>query len=72
MVIERACNQPGLVKADWLIKWNPRTTNVAALAERLEADATMLWEPPRAGKRVTLWEQALEIEGIERPLRGLE
>jgi hypothetical protein len=64
-----ACNQPGLVKADWLIKWNPRSTNVAALAQRLEADATTLWEQPRAGKRVTLWEQALEIEGIERPLR---
>jgi len=42
---------------------------VAALAERLEADATTLWEHPRDGKRVTLWEQALHIEGIERPLR---
>ncbi|NDZ13443.1 IS1380 family transposase [Variovorax sp. WS11] len=62
-------NRAGVPQLDWLIKWNPRTTNVAALAERLEADATTLWEHPRAGKRVTLWEQALEIEGIERPLR---
>ena len=60
---------PGMPVVDWLIKWNPRTTDVAALAERLEADATTLWEHPREGKRVTLWEQALHIEGIERPLR---
>jgi Transposase DDE domain group 1 len=64
-----ACNQPGRVKVDSLIKWNPRSTNVAALAERLEADATTIWEHPRAGKRVTLWEEVLHIEGIERPLR---
>jgi len=62
-------NRAGLPQLDWLIKWNPRTTDVAALAERLDADATTIWEHPRAGKRVTLWEQALEIEGIERPLR---
>ena len=49
--------------------WNPRTTDVAALAERLDGDTTTHWEHPRAGKRVTLWEQALEIEGIKRPLR---
>jgi hypothetical protein len=62
-------NQPGLVKADWLIKWNPRATDVRALAERLEADATALWAQPREGKRVTLWEEAVHLEGIERPLR---
>ncbi|CAN7724978.1 IS1380 family transposase [Variovorax sp. LjRoot84] len=62
-------NRAGVPQLNWLIKWNPRTSDVAALAERLEADATTLWEHPRAGKRVTLWEQALEIEGIERPLR---
>ena len=62
-------NRAGVPQVDWLIKWNPRTTDVAALAERLDADATTLWEHPRAGKRVTLWEEALSIEGIERPLR---
>jgi hypothetical protein len=62
-------NRAGVPQLYWLIKWNPRSTNVAALAERLEADATTLWEHPRAGKRVTLWEEALKIEGIERPLR---
>ncbi len=62
-------NQPGLVKADWLIKWNPRSTDVVALAERLEADTTTLWAHSREGKRVTLWEEAVHLEGIERPLR---
>ena len=62
-------NQRGLAKVDWLIKWNPRTTNVAALAERLDADPVTVWEHPRAGKRVTLWEESLHMEGIERPLR---
>lgn len=62
-------NAAGVPQLDWLIKWNPRTTDVAALAERLDGDTTTHWEHPRAGKRVTLWERALEIEGIKRPLR---
>jgi hypothetical protein len=62
-------NQPGLVKVDWLIKWNPRKTNVAALAERVDAHTATRWEHPRLGKRVTLWEEAPQIKGIERPLR---
>ena len=65
----QAYNQRGLVKVDWLIKWNPRTTNVAALAERVDADIATRWEHPRLGKRVTLCEEALHIKGIERPLR---
>lgn len=62
-------NAPGQTQVDWLIKWNPRTTNVAALAQRLALDSAAVWEHPRAGKRVTLWEQALAIEGVKRPLR---
>ena len=62
-------NRADLAQLDWLIKWNPRATDVRALAERLEADATTLWAHPREGKRVTLWEEAVHIEGIERPLR---
>jgi len=64
-----SCNRPGLPQVDWLIKWNPRTTDVAAVAARLDADAATHWEHPRAGKRVTLWEQAVTIEGIPRPVR---
>ena len=61
-----ACNRPGLPQVDWLIKWNPRSTDVAA---RLDADAATQWEHPRAGKRVTIWEQPVAVEGVERPVR---
>ncbi|MFN5350395.1 MAG: IS1380 family transposase [Polaromonas sp.] len=64
-----ACNQSGLPRVDWLIKWNPRTTDVAAVLARREADATTDWNKPREGKRVTTWEEAVHMEGIERPLR---
>jgi hypothetical protein len=64
-----SCNGLGLPQVDWLIKWNPRSTDVAALAARLDADAATHWEHPRAGKRVTLWEQAVSIEGTLRPVR---
>jgi hypothetical protein len=64
-----ACNRPGQPQVDWLIKWNPRSTDVAALAARLDADAATQWEHPRAGKRVTIWEQPVAVEGIERPVR---
>ena len=56
-----SCNQGGMgsaasagaVQVDFLIKWNPRSTDVAALAARLGDDPTTHWEQPRAGKRVT-------------------
>lgn len=62
-------NRSGLPQLDWLIKWNPRTTDVAALAARLDGDVGTRWEHPREGKRVTMWEQAVSIKGIERPVR---
>ena len=62
-------NKTGLPQVDWLIKWNPRKTDVAALAARLEADASTHWEHPRAGKRVTMWEEAVSVEGVQRPVR---
>ncbi len=64
-----ACNRPGLPQVDFLVKWNPRTTDVAGLATRLDADGATHWEHPRAGKRVTTWEQPVAIEGIKRPVR---
>ena len=57
------------VHVDFLIKWNPRNTDVAALAARLGDDPTTHWEQPRAGKRVTTWEQAVTVNGIQRPVR---
>ena len=64
-----SCNRSGMPQVDWLIKWNPRSTDVAGLAARLDADAATRWEQPRAGKRVTVWEQAVATEGIQRPVR---
>ncbi len=62
-------NRPGMPQVDFLIKWNPRKTNVAEVAARREVDPGTRWEHPRKGKRVTLWEETLHIEGIERPVR---
>ena len=69
MVAMERCNEPGLPKVDWLIKWNPRSTDVAGLAARLDGDATTAWQQPRQGKRLTLWEEAVKVPGIERQLR---
>jgi Transposase DDE domain group 1 len=62
-------NRPGMPRVDFLIKWNPRKTNVAEVAAQRDADPRTRWEHPRKGKRVTIWEQPVLIEGIDRPLR---
>ena len=54
---------------DCLIKWNPRTTDVAGLTQRLHCDGATVWEHPRDGKRIRVWQERLDIQGIERPLR---
>ncbi len=64
-----SCNRAGLAQVDSLIKWNPRSTDVTALGARLDADATVRWDHPRAGKRVTVWEQPVAVQGIARPVR---
>jgi Transposase DDE domain group 1 len=62
-------NRRGMPQVDFLIKWNPRKTDVAELTEQRDADPHARWEHPRKGKRVCLWEQTLHIEGIDRPVR---
>ena len=64
-----ACNQAGLLQVDWPIKWNPRNVNVRALAERLAGDAATVWVQTREGKRITVWQEPVHIEGIDRPLQ---
>jgi len=64
-----ACNRPEMVPVDWLIKWNPRTTDVATLAAQIDGDPATRWEHPRAGKRVTTWEQPVQVQGIDRSVR---
>ena len=63
------CNQPGLPRVDFLIKWNPRSTDVGALGARLGADDSTRWDMPREGKRLTTWEDSVQIAGIARPVR---
>ena len=67
-----ACNQDrptGLPQVDWLIKWNPRSTNVAALADTLCGAGATPWSTPRVGKRLTVWEHSVSIQGVQRPVR---
>ena len=70
-----ACNQSGSQsgqpQVDWLIKWNPRSIDKAEVLARREADTQTQWQQPRAGKRLTVWDEALGVEGIARPLRRI-
>ena len=61
-------NQPSLPRVDWLIKWNPRSSDAAQMAAERDAAGT-LWESPRAGKRVATWEQTVEVPGVRRSVR---
>ena len=67
-----ACNKdraPELPQVDWLIKWNPRTTDVTTLADGLIANSATQWVTPREGKRLTHWEHSISIAGVDRPVR---
>jgi hypothetical protein len=64
-----AYNQPALPRVDWLIKWNPRSSDASAVLARLDAHALASWHTPRAGKRVAIWDEPAQVEGIERPVR---
>jgi hypothetical protein len=59
-----ACNAGGLPRVDWLIKWNPRKTDTATLAALLAANGATRWQHPRAGKRLTVWDEPVVIEGL--------
>ena len=66
-------NEPGLPQVDWIIKWNPRSTDRAEMGAQIDVAAHtaggVRWEHPRAGKRVALWEQAVAVAGVARPVR---
>ena len=66
-------SEPGLPNVDWIIKWNPRSTERAEMAAQIDAaidtPGSVRWEHPRAGKRVALWEQAVAVAGVARPVR---
>ncbi len=50
---------------DWLVKWNPRAFDKAALHQRLAADTTTVWTSPREGKR-----EAFLVETLTREHDG--
>jgi hypothetical protein len=62
-------NKAGLPKVDWLIKWNPRATDVRTLAALMDADETTRWTHPRDGKRVAVWDEEVKPEGFDKPVR---
>lgn len=48
----------------FIIKWNPRKTPVEAIAAQRVADAHTVWCHLREGKRMCMWSQVLELEGV--------
>jgi len=56
---------------DWLVKWNPRGFDVAALHQRLDADPATVWCHAREGKReIFMVETLTRGEGeVSVPLR---
>ena len=48
----------------FIIKWNPRTSPVEAIAARRVANTAIQWVSERAGKRECLWQEALELVGV--------
>jgi hypothetical protein len=62
-------NTTGVPQVDWLIKWNPRKTDTRTLAALLDANEATRWEHPRQGKRVTVWNEQVAVEGFDKPVR---
>ncbi len=48
----------------FIIKWNPRKAPVEAIATRQVADTNTLWCHLREGKRMCLWTDTLNLEGV--------
>ena len=48
----------------FIIKWNPRSTPVEAIAAQRVLDANTVWCHLREGKRMCLWTQALKLDGV--------
>ena len=56
---------------DWIIKWNPRQTDLAELAAQRDAQNEVAWEHPRVGKRLITWEQPVPVPEGQRPRRRI-
>jgi len=47
-----------------IIKWNPRSTPVQAIAAERVTDTSTIWCHMREGKRMCIWTQELKLEGV--------
>lgn len=65
------CNTAGLPRVDFLIKWNPRKTDPVEVLQQRELQGGVVWQHPRPGKRVAVWEMAVRVEGIAHLLRRI-
>ncbi|MFN8963064.1 MAG: IS1380 family transposase, partial [Betaproteobacteria bacterium] len=68
MAAIEAMNGGGLPQVDWLIKWNPRSTDAAQMAAELDA-AGAAWEHLRKGKRQVIFERSVQLAGVGRLVR---
>ena len=59
----RARRADGGERIDALVKWNPRAEGAQPVIEAALADDTLVWEHPREGKRVAVFEDTLERQG---------
>ena len=48
----------------FIIKWNPRKTPVETIASERVADTNTIWCHQREGKRMCMWTQELQLEGV--------
>lgn len=65
-LMQEICTQAQTLSREiaFIIKWNPRTAPVETIAAHKVADAAMAWVSERAGKRVCLWQEALDLAGV--------
>ena len=68
-VMQEISAQAGALSREiaFIIKWNPRKTPVETIAAQRVADTHTLWCHLREGKRMCMWSQALELEGVGSP-----
>ncbi len=65
-IMQEVCNQATALVREiaFIIKWNPRSTPVEAIAAKRVADAQTMWCHEREGKRMCMWTEALQLEGV--------
>lgn len=55
----------------FIIKWNPRSAPVEAIANERLADSAAAWTQLRPGKRECLWQEALHLDGLGAEARRI-